>query len=288
MRAAARPGFGHSGARDGARIDSRARTDGRRHGARADARARRARGAFCATSVLDVDGQAGAATPIDAAADVDYGDCETASGYYLRVVATDGANAGAALTIDKAPAGWIATGGEALVGGRALNVARGSLALSDATTTAYANAKVYACAPGTIAAGVANGACAQCSPGTFAATAGSGACAPCAVGKFAANAGSNACADCPAGRFAATAGSNACTLCAVGTFANTTGLSACYNCPAGQFANAAGSTACHDCPVGVTSTPGSAACDVIAASARASTLFAAAVVAASAAVPLLA
>ena len=87
-------------------------------------RGRGATSAFCATSVLDIDGQAGAATPINSASDVDHGDCETAPGRYLRAPAADASNSGNALVIDKAPAGWIASGGESLVGGNALNIAR--------------------------------------------------------------------------------------------------------------------------------------------------------------------
>ena len=212
-------------------------------------RGRGATSAFCATSVLDVDGQAGAATPINSASDVDHGDCETAPGRYLRAPAADASNSGNALVIDKAPAGWIASGGESLVGGNALNIARASLAASDATTPAYANAGVSACAAG-----------------MFSASEGSSACADCDPGRYAANAGSSACDFCPSGRYAANAGSSACTDCAVGT-----------------FAAAAGSNACAACPVGTTSASGSSACAAIAASERASLLFAAA-----AAVPFLA
>ena len=128
-------------------------------------RGRGATSAFCATSVLDVDGQAGAATPIDSAIDVDHGDCETAPGRYLRAPAADASNSGDALVIDKAPAGWIASGGESLVGGNALNIARASLAASDATTPAYANAGVSACAAGMFSASEGSSACTQCYPG---------------------------------------------------------------------------------------------------------------------------
>ena len=58
---------------------------------------------------------------------------------------------------------------------------------------------------------------------------------------------------------------------------------ACDFCPSGTFAAAAGSSACAACPVGTTSASGSSACAAIAASERASLLFAAA-----AAVPCLA
>jgi len=58
---------------------------------------------------------------------------------------------------------------------------------------------------------------------------------------------------------------------------------ACDFCPSGTFAANAGSNACAACPVGTTSASGSSACAAIAASERASRLFAAA-----AAVPFLA
>jgi hypothetical protein len=57
----------------------------------------------------------------------------------------------------------------------------------------------------------------------------------------------------------------------------------CTDCAVGTFAANAGSSACAACPVGTTSASGSSACAAIAASERASLLFAAA-----AAVPCLA
>lgn len=153
--------------------------------------------------------RAGAATPIDSASDVDRGDGETAPGRDPRAPAADASNGGSALVIDKAPAGWIARGGESPVGGNALHIARASSAASDATTPARANAGVSARAAGMFSASEGSSACARCYPGRYAANAGSSACTDCAVGKYAANAGSNACAACPVGTTSAS-GSSAC------------------------------------------------------------------------------
>ena len=74
--------------------------------------------------------------------------CETAPGYYLHTKAS-AASAAAGIVIEKAPAGWFATGGEDVSAStNVLAVAAASLdnTASGAGTTAYDNAKIFYCA----------------------------------------------------------------------------------------------------------------------------------------------